>query len=139
MCSGSSVFTLEPGFRMPGYFIPENVALLSGLITDTLAKEYKQKIIVTDSSIMRTMVRVHEERIETVPEMNRRVALDLLREVRNQYDETERANYLMSNYVNAYNWDPILGIRPYDQIKMKSDSITPSRNKYLGQRFHFTF
>lgn len=139
MSSGSSVFTIDPGFRMPGYFTEENVALISKMVTDTLAKEYKQKIVITDSSIMRRMVQVHEERVETVPQMNRRVALDLLREVRNQYDETERANYLMTNRWNSYNYDPSLGILPYVPIKMKTDSISPSRNKYLPMRFHFTF
>lgn len=139
MASGSSIYTLYPGFRMPGYFTDDNVALLSNMITKTLAKEYKQKIIVTDASIMRRMVQIHEERIETVPQMNRRVALDLLREVRNQYDETERANYLLSNQWNSYNYDVSLGILPYVPIKMKTDAINPSRVKYRAPRLHFTY
>jgi hypothetical protein len=128
----SSIHTLYPGYRDPTFFNPQNVAYISNILTATMAKQYRQKIIFTDSSIMRTMQRVFEERYESVPQMNQRVILDLLREARDQFAETDRQNWFLSNIWEAYNYDPVLGIKPYDsQFKMN--------DRYRGMNFHFTF
>ena len=135
----SSIHTLYPSNRVDGFLTDQNAAVISKLVTETLAKIYRQKVVVTPDSIWRTMQRINEERVETIPQMNRRVALDLLREIQNEFDETERANYLMFNYWNQYNWDPILGIRPYEKPKLKSDAISSYRSKDRAFHFHFTF
>jgi len=127
----SSIHTIYPGYRDPAFFTPENVAYISNILTETMGKEFRQRVVFTDSSIMRTMQRVFEERYETIPQMNQRVVLELLRNARNEFDETERANYLMSNIWEAYNYDPILGIKPYDNIKLN--------RRYRGLKFNYTF
>jgi len=127
----SSIFTVYPGYRDYTFFTPRNVAYISKILSETMAKQFKQKIVFTDSSIMREMQRVFEERYETIPQMNRRVMLGLLRNAKNQYMEAAKNNYLLENQWNAYNYDPILGIQPY---------FTPKLNtRQRGMRFTFTY
>ena len=127
----SSVFTVYPGYRDYTFFNGHNVALISNILTETLAKEFKQKVIITDESIMRTMQQIFEERYETIPEMNRRVLIELLRDFRNQMFATEKANYLLNNKWEAYNYDPVLGIKPYETPKLNQ--------RYRPLKFAFTF
>ena len=129
----SSIHTIYPGYRDPTFFAPQNVAYISKIATDTIAKEFRQKIIFTDASIMRVMQRVFEERYQTVPQMNQRVVLNLLEDARNQYLETARANSLLNTRWESYNYDPSLGIQPYDSQAIK---LNP---KARGLNFHFTF
>lgn len=127
----SSIFTISPGYRDYTFFNPQNVAFISNRLTETLAKEFKQKVIVTDESIMRTMQRVFEERYEAVPMMNERVFIELLRDFRDQMFETERSNYLLNYKWEAYNYDPILGIKPYETPKLNQ--------RHRPLKFAFTF
>lgn len=127
----SSIFTISPGYRDYTFFNPQNVALLSNILTETIAKEFKQKVVVTDGSIMREMQKVMEERYEAIPMMNRRVLVELLRDFRGQMFSTEKANYLLNYKWEAYNYDPILGIKPYETPKLNE--------RYRPLKFAFTF
>lgn len=129
--NGSSLYTqLGTSFRQSDFFSPENVALIGQICLNTLAKEFKQKVMPTRSSIAREMQSVYEERVESIPEMNRRVVIILCRLIRNGLLETERNNYLLDNYWEASTYCPSMGMKPFD---------TPKLNNRIRQyRFHFT-
>lgn len=122
--------TLQPS-RVANFFTQENYDLISCILTNTLAKEYNQKIVFTPSSIARECDMIHNERPDTVPNMNQRVILSLLQQFRNESDMIEKNNYLMENYWHSYNYDPILGKQPFEKPKLNTNS--------RGFRFHFTF
>ena len=126
-----SIHTLDPGFRVPGFFTEENIQFISYKVTKILSLEFNAKVIVPTSSIMREMQYIHEDRVQTIPKMNQRVIMELVRSFRNYQDEIKKANYWSQNIWNAYNYSPALGIKPYE---------TPKLDKNVrGLRFAMTF
>jgi len=126
-----SIHTIYPGHRVPGFFTKLNIKFISDKVTEILGREYKQKIIVPDSSIMREMQYQHEFMVESVAKLNQRVIMSLLRSFRNYQDEINKANYFAGNVWNAYNYDNSLGIRQFSKPKLNDNA--------RGFRFHFTF
>lgn len=134
----SSIHTLQPSFRVPGFFTKENVSTISRLVTETIAKSYTaRKVIVPDSHIVRFMQIVQEERPESVAKMNQRVVMDLVRSFLNHVEEQERANNWAYHRWDAYNWGANLGIRPYEKPKLRGKRV--GKNDARGFRFHFTY
>ena len=67
--------TIWPGYVPPDFFTKENVDFLSKKITETIQKDITTPVKVDTSSIVRVMQRVLEQRLETIPKMNRRVIM----------------------------------------------------------------
>lgn len=125
-----STHTLQTNL-LPGFFNQENYNLISYWCTKTLEKIYNNKIVLTPSSIAIECQNVYDERIEAIPKMNQRVVMNLVRAVRNEMDDIERKNYFMDSYRDSYNYDPILGIKPYETPKLNYNA--------RAFKFHFTF
>ena len=126
-----SIFTLTPDqARAPGFFCPENIQYLCETLTQTLKKEYKGVVKFTKASVVRAMQRIHEDRVETVPQMNQRVLIDLLRIFRNEMEENARANGFWDLVWGAWNYDPYLGIAPYDPRRKMNLRARPLRFRY---------
>ncbi len=134
----SSIHTLDPQFRVPGFFTHENVKTISQLVTDTIAQSYTgRKVIVPNPHIVRFMQIVHEDRLESIPKMNQRVTMDLVRSFLNHVEEQERANNWAYHRWDAYNRDPKLGIKSFETPKLRGNRV--QRRDARGFRFHFTY
>lgn len=133
-----SIHTLDPTFRVPGFFTQENVNTISKLITLTIAQSYTdKKVIVPDPHIWRDMQRVQEERPESVARMNRRVVMNIVRGFLDFVQETQRANMWAHHRWDGYNFDPKLGIKQFETPKLRGNRV--QRRDDRGFRFHFTF
>ena len=135
----SSIHTLDPQFRTPGFFTQENVNTISQLVTATIAQSYSgKKVIVPNPHIIRFMQKIHEDRLESIPKMNQRVVMELVRSFLSHVDQQERANYWAAHRWDAYNRNPEqLGIRPHDTPKLRGERV--KRNDHRAFRFHYTY
>ena len=128
-----SIFNLAPNqSRAPGFFCPENIEYLCNTLTETLKREYRGTVKFTRASVVRAMQRIHEERVETVPQMNQRVLIDLLRIFRNEMEENNRINGFWDNdgAWKAWNYDPFLGIQQHDSRRKMNLRTRPLRFRY---------
>jgi hypothetical protein len=133
----SSINTLQPTFRTPGFFTEENIKTISELTTQTIGNTYKdKKVVVPNDVIVRFMQIVQEDRIEEVPKMNQRVIMDLVRSFLNFVKKNEQSNYFAENRWNAYMYDPQLHIKPFDEPKLRGERV--GRSDLRGFRFHFS-
>lgn len=82
--------TIFPGRVPDGLFTKRNIDFVRAKISEVLGREYVQKIIVDDASIVRIMQRVVEERLEPVPSMNQRVIMYITNEYRNHQGELHK-------------------------------------------------
>jgi hypothetical protein len=69
------------------------------MITKTLAKQFRQSIVVDVGSIKRVMMRVYDEMLETVPQMNERVVMEICHEFRNHQALTRQRLAYEEGYV----------------------------------------
>lgn len=121
------------------FFTEENVAFIQALITKTIAQTYSgKKVVIPKEDIKRTMQKIYEDQIETVPKMNRRVVMDLVRSFIDYTEETEKVNTW-----NDSKWDASLGLlngclstRSFYTPKLKQNLNYSRQN---GGRFHFTY
>lgn len=126
-----SIHTLHPGFRLEGFFTQTNIDFISQKVTNILGREYNARVIIPDASIMMEMQRQHEARLESIAKMNHRVVTELVRSFRNYQEEIKQKNYWSRNIWNAYNYNPSLGIKPYETPKLNT--------RTHGMRFAMTF
>ena len=135
-----SIHTIDPQWRIPGFFTQENVDTLSNLITETIAQSYsKKKVIVPKPNIVRIMQFIQEQRPESIPKMNERVIMEIVSEFLNFTYENERSNNWSYFRYDAYNRTPNTGLKPYETPKLKGEGYAGRGNTELGFRFHFTY
>ncbi len=133
----SSIHVLD-AIRVPGFFTQENIGTISRLVTETILQSYTQrKVIVPDPHIVRFMQIIEEDRRESVPKMNQRVVMDLVRSFFNYVEQTERSNQWAYHRWDAFNFDPKLGIKSFETPKLRGNRVR--RNDARGYRFHFTY
>lgn len=134
-----SIHTLDPQFRVPGFFTQENVNTISQLITETIAQSYSgKKVIVPNPHIVRFMQSIQEDRPESIPKMNERVVIAIVRTFLDFVAENERNNNWSYFRYDAYNRGANLGIKPYDKPKLKG-SFVGRENTQRRFTFHFTY
>lgn len=121
-----------------GYLTPSNIEAVSDMVTKEIARFYGPsiKIVIPKHGIVRFLIYTLEERIESVPKMNRRTVMKLSRDFLNTVAANEQANNFSNNVWKAWNRSPELGIKPYSQIKMNT---ADSLGERPGMRFHYTF
>lgn len=135
-----SIHTLQPNWRIPGFFTEENVKFLSDKITEHLSKYYSgKKVVIPDPHIVRIMQHIQEQRPESIPRMNQRVLIDIVAEFMDFVQKNENANNWSYFRYDAYNRTPNLGIKPYETPKLKGPDYAGRGNTYLPPRFHFTY
>lgn len=136
----SSIHTLDPQFRIPGFFTQDNINTISQLITQTIAQSYtNKKVIVPDPHIVRMMQYVQEERPESVAKMNQRVVMDAVRSFLNFADQNAVHNNWAINRWNAFNYDSQLGIKQFETPSITTTKVLRSGRGDRGFRFHFTY
>ena len=135
----ASIHTLDPQFRVPGFFTKENIRTISKLVTQTIADTYTlRKVVIPDPHILIYMQIVHEaDRVESVSKLNERVVVGLVRSFLDHVLQQERANDWAIHRYDAYNHDPSLGIKPYETPKLRGNKVR--RDADRGFRFHFTY
>lgn len=126
------------GAHVPaGYLTENNIEFVSDAITAEIAKFYNAyKIVIPKHEIAKILIVVLEERIESVPRMNRRVVMKITNDFLEFVSENERVNYFQNNVWKAWNYSPELGIKPYSQIKMNT---ADSLGERPAMRFHYTY
>lgn len=82
--------TIFPGYVPDGFFTERNIEFVKEKIAEVLSREYVQKIIIDNASIVRIMQRVVEERLEPIPSMNQRVIMYITNEYRNHQDQLQK-------------------------------------------------
>lgn len=134
-----SIHTLDPQFRVPGFFTQENVNTISRLITETIGQSFSgKKVIVPDPHIVRFMQSIQEDRPEPIPKMNERVVIAIVRTFLDFVYENERNNNWSYFRYDAYNRGANLGIKPYDKPKLKGNFVG-RQNTQRRFTFHFTY
>lgn len=137
------VHTIIPGSALPeGYFDDENITFIQNKITETLAHQYAQTILISRNDIIRVMQRVLEERRESVPKLNQRVIMYITNDFRNHQIDTSKRLDWADGFPNSQKLiDPIGQTLKYDQniIKLKSQKKYDGKERVGGTlRFHFT-
>jgi hypothetical protein len=85
-----NAYTLVAGANVPsGYLSAENVKFVQEKAGRVLS-EYRQTILFDVASVKRVMVRVLEERRDTVPKMNERAVMSLAAEFRRHQQQVEK-------------------------------------------------
>jgi len=137
------VHTIIPGTCLnESYFDDENITYIQNRITELLAYEFNQKIIVSRPDIIRVLERVLVERRENVPKMNQRAMMYILDDFRTHQIEVNRNLRWQDDYVYSQrNLNPISNVARFDPQILKLND----RKKYDGkervggtQRFYFT-
>ena len=75
--------TIFPGFVPDGFFDDDNIEFIRDKVSRVLNIDYVQRINIDRASVIRVMLRVIGERLETIPKMNQRVIMYLCDEYRN--------------------------------------------------------
>ena len=122
-----------------GLFDEENIVFIQSKISEVLAREYKQRILVSRGDIIRVMGKITDQFLESIPRMNQRVVMDICHDFRISQAYVDRNLKLEAHYV--------LGQRLYDPSAevVKYDPSTVKLANRLGQskvggtaRFFFT-
>ena len=133
-----SIHTLQPQFRVPGFFTQDNVDTISQLVTDTIAQSYSgKKVIVPNPHIVRFMQSIQEDRPESIPKMNQPVVISLVRTFLAFDTENERNNNWAYHRYDAYNHGANLGIKAFDKPRLKGPYV--GKQTARSFRFHFTY
>jgi hypothetical protein len=130
-----STHALAPNFPV-GFFTDENVKFIQNIVTNMLLKRYKQRIVIERGGVIRVMKRIIEERHETIPKMNQRVAMTLASEfVQHQMERNRNMHWEEMYYFSQSLYDPF-GLRTsVDRPKIK---LNERRNNDGTLRFYFT-
>lgn len=137
------VHTIVPGASIPyGYFDDDNVTFIQTKISEVLAREFQQTILIDKASIVRTMQFVLAERRENVPKSNRRVIMYICNDFRNHQYDVNRALKWEAGYISSQRLvDKVGGVSRFDQRAIK----TTDQKKFDGKtkvggtlRFYFT-
>jgi hypothetical protein len=91
--------TIFPGYTSSEFFSDENISFIRNKIADVLNGEFYQRINFDRASVIRIMMRVLEERLESIPKMNQRVLMYLGNEYRNHQADLHKKLKCKYNYV----------------------------------------
>ena len=132
-----STHKLSKDSRLPNFFTKTNVDFISKMVTYTISKSYSgRKVVIPDDVIVNYCTIVHDDRIESIPEMNQRVIADLVRSFLDFASEQERANMWAESRWDALTHTSNLGIKKFETPRMKGDRYV---GKSLERKFLFQF
>src|SRR5690606_558177 len=108
-------------------------------ITEVLSHDFKQRILMHRDGILRTMYFVYNERLESVPKMNERVIIHLVREFRSYQLQANQNMRLLENIAASKSvYNPIANT-------VRADILGIRRPNRFGEpmigdtlRFYFT-
>ena len=123
-------------------FSYENVQFIKNKVAEVLSKEFYQRIIYDDRTILSKIMLISEQRYESIERMNERVVMELANEFRNTQAETRKHLQFANHYTKTQKLiDPESGIRRYDagSIKLKSNKFYIGKSKVGGGKLQFYF
>ncbi len=138
--SGSNPLVLHTQFNAApeGVFDEDNILFIQSKISEVLALEYKQRILVDRASIIRKMGIVIEERLESIPKMNQRVVMYCCNDFRISQDYADRNLKLEAHYVLSQRlYDPSAEVVRYDPGKIKLANRLGQAKVGGTSRFYF--
>lgn len=111
---------LSSSVASTGFFDADNVAFVQSKATQVLAREFRQRIVFDVASVKRVMMRVYSELLETVPQMNERVVMELTHEFRNhQLLTDQRLRYEEGYVASQMLFNPISKVAQVDVRAIK--------------------
>lgn len=127
--------TIFPGGIPWGYFSKENIEFVQNKINEVLkGRVFCHNTFVPEDSVVRVMQRVLEEAREDIPNMNRRVVMNIVNEIRRH--QTDVNNHLRweEYYVASQSLNDMYGKRTnLDRGLLKISNAVGSTT-----RFYFT-
>ena len=103
-----------------GLFDEDNIGFIQSKISEVLAREYKQRILVSRGDIIRTMGKITDQFLESIPKMNQRVVMDICNDFRISQGYTDRNLKLEAHYVLSQRlYDPSVEVVRYDPSTIK--------------------
>lgn len=136
--SGANLFAVLGSNIPEGYLTLENVKFIHDKIVEVLKREFTQNINIDDNSIVKIMVRIAEQRLESIPRMNQRVVMEICSEFRQYQIDMNKHMLWEENYSESqkiYNMVGMLGTKD-PEIKIR---IARNGGKVGSTaRFYFT-
>ena len=112
----STAVTLVPNANIPlGYLDEDNIRFIQEKIATVLAREFSNKILIDRASIIRVMMRILEEKNESIPKMNQRIIMSICNEFRLHNIDTEKHLLWEEGYVESQRlYDPTFNVSRFD-------------------------
>lgn len=139
--SGSVPHILHTQFNSApeGFFDEDNILFIQSKISEVLAKEFKQRILVSRGDIVQKMAIVAQTFLESIPKMNQRVIMDICSDFRRYQLEVDRNLKLEAHYTLSQRlYDPSTEIVRYDPGMVKMANRLGETKVGGTSRFYFT-
>jgi len=122
-----------------GYFDEDNILFIQAKISEVLAREFKQRILVSRGDIIKKMAIIAQEFLETIPKMNQRTVMTICQEFRVYQLEVDRnlkweAHFNLSQRL----YDPSAEVVRYDPGMVKTANRLGQTKVGGTARFFFT-
>lgn len=93
-----------------GYFSEENIRFIHNKVQRLFSYVFSNNLIIRRDDIIREMDKVATEYMETIPRMNERVVMNLMRDIINQNEERDKhINWLEHQMMANKLYDPTSG------------------------------
>lgn len=119
------------------YFADDNIAYISKVIQEVLARAYKRPPVIPRDSIIRVMQRVLEERLDSIPKLNQRVVMYIANEyLTHQKTVNKHLRWEEGYHTSQRMYDPLGKVAsiPIDNMR----KIEHSRNVGGTLNYYFT-
>jgi len=122
-----------------GFFDEDNILFIQSKISEVLAKEFKQRILVSRGDIIQKMAIVAQEFLESIPKMNQRVVMIITSDFRRYQLEVDRNLKLEAHYTLSQRlYDPSAEVVKYDPGIVKMANRLGETKVGSTHRFYFT-
>ena len=122
-----------------GLFDEDNILFIQSKISEVLAREYKQRILINRGDIIRLIGRVVEEKLDTIPRINQRVVMYACNHFRINQAYVDRNLKLEAHYVLSQRlYDPSSERVSYDPAQVKLANRLGKDRVGGTARFYFT-
>ncbi len=122
-----------------GLFDEDNISFIQSKISEVLALEFKQRILVSRGDIIRQMAVTTEQFLESIPKMNQRTVMAICNDFRIDQLELDRNLKLEAHFVLSQRlYDPSSETVKYDPAMIKMANRLGQPKVGGSQRFYFT-
>ena len=121
-----------------GLFDEDNIGFIQSKISEVLAREYKQRILISRGDIIRIMGKTAEQFLESIPKMNQRVVMDICNDFRIDQGYVDRNLKLEAGFVLSQRlYDPSVEVVRYDPSTIKLANRLGQEKVGSTHRFYF--
>ncbi len=122
-----------------GLFDEDNITFIQSKISEVLAREYKQRILISRGDIIRVMGKITDQFLETIPKMNQRVVMEICNDFRINQAYVDRNLKLEAGFVLSQRlYNPISEVVQYDPSTIKLANRLGQAKVGGSHRFFFT-